>query len=388
MKKLAIVTILFLIGLHTDCQCLNGREEYENYFNKNISTLNPIEGFWNCRIRIKGYINNVLSADQSVSQYAEWAIIKEGSVFRACKISGGSSYDDIIKFTPTVNSNIFFLEKMVDGEFTTAKAIMTSDGVLEYSYKTGKSEIKIMFPKNIPGLEVYQQFVWIKTFPTDKTPITKPEESPLPKQKGSGSGFALSSNGLIATCYHVIENSDKIVIRGVNSDFNKTYKAKIIVTDKNNDLAIIQIDDSSFKTLGNIPYGLTEKTIDAGSSVFALGYPLRSTMGDEIKLTNGIISSKSGFKGDITRYQISVPVQPGNSGGPLFDSEGNVVGIISAKNILAENAAYAIKSNYLKDLIENLSNNLNLTTKSTIGMKSLADQVKTLKKFIYIIETN
>ncbi len=78
---------------------------------------------------------------------------------------------------------------------------------------------------------------------------------------------------------------------------------------------------------------------DVGETVYVSGYPLRATMGDEIKLTNGI---KSGFQGDITNYQISVPVQPGNSDGPLPDSNGNVTGVISAKHIGAENVSYAV----------------------------------------------
>ncbi len=111
------------------------------------------------------------------------------------------------------------------------------------------------------------------------------------------------------------------------------YSARVLASDKNNDIAVIQIDDPNFKTLGKIPYVLSDKPIDVGSSIFTLGYPLRSTMGDEIKLTNGIISSKSGFKGDITTYQISAPAQPGNSGGPLFDDNGNLVGIVNAKHV-------------------------------------------------------
>ena len=66
-------------------------------------------------------------------------------------------------------------------------------------------------------------------------------------------------------------------------------------------------------------------------------------MGDEVKLTNGIISSKTGFQGDVTTYQISVPLQAGNSGGPLFDSKGNVIGIVNAKHLGTENVSYVVK---------------------------------------------
>ena len=125
-----------------------------------------------------------------------------------------------------------------------------------------------------------------------------------------------------------------------------------------------------------------------GSSIFVLGYPLRATMGDEIKLTNGIISSKSGFQGDITTYQISAPAQPGNSGGPLFDKNGNIIGIINAKHFGAENASYAVKSSYLLSLIDYMDTPPKLQSNSLVATKPLAEQVKILKNFVYIIEVN
>jgi S1-C subfamily serine protease len=204
----------------------------------------------------------------------------------------------------------------------------------------------------------------------------------------SGTGFAISSTGLIVTNYHVIENANSIKVKGLNFDFYNSYNAKVLVSDKNNDLAIIQINDSRFVSLGNIPYVIKSNLSEVGESIFVLGFPMRASMGEEIKLTNGIISSKTGFQGDITSYQISAPVQPGNSGGPLFDSQGNLIGIINAKHNQAENVSYAIKSNFLSNLIELLPNTPSLQTVSILSGKSLSSQVATVKKFVYIIDVN
>jgi S1-C subfamily serine protease len=111
-------------------------------------------------------------------------------------------------------------------------------------------------------------------------------------------------------------------------------------------------------------------------------------MGDEIKLTNGIISSKTGFQGDITSYQISAPVQPGNSGGPLFDKFGNLIGVINSKHSGAENVSYAVKISYLKNVIDLLPAAPKLSSTNTLTNLSLSDQVKLLNKFVYIIEIN
>jgi hypothetical protein len=225
--------------------------------------------------------------------------------------------------------------------------------------------------------------LYIKLFPSYRDNVKTPNDLPV-----SGSGFAISSDGLIVTNHHVTNGSKSIKIKGINNDFNKSYNAKLVIEDKNNDLAILKIDDPFFTSLGVIPYVINTKTADVGSSIFVLGYPLRSTMGDEIKLTDGVISSKSGFQGDVTSYQISAPIQPGNSGGPLFDNKGNLIGIVNAKHSNAENASYAIKASYLLNLIELMNINPKLQTVSTVSNKPLIEQVKLLKKVTFIIEIN
>ena len=225
---------------------------------------------------------------------------------------------------------------------------------------------------------------FLKLYPTANDNIAQSNSA---SKIGSGTGFAISSNGIIVTNYHVIEGAKTIKVRGVNSDFNKTYNAKVLIVDKNNDLALIQIDDYSFSSIGTIPYTIKTKLANVGESIFALGYPLRAAMGDEIKLTNGIISSKTGFQGDITSYQVSAPIQPGNSGGPLFDSNGNAIGVINAKLTIAENASYAVKANYLVNLIELLNTPPKIPTYNSLKEKNLAEQVEMIKKFVYIIET-
>jgi S1-C subfamily serine protease len=227
--------------------------------------------------------------------------------------------------------------------------------------------------------------MYLKLYPTADDNIG---QSTNKTEKSSGTGYAISSNGYIVTNHHVTNGATSIKIRGVNGDFSKTYIAKVVIEDKNNDLSIIKIDDPSFTSLGTIPYIIENRASDVGSSVFVLGYPLRATMGDEVKLTNGIISSKSGFQGDVTSYQITAPVQPGNSGGPLFDDKGNIIGIINAKHVGAENASYAVKSSYLVNLIDLMPTPPKLQTISIVAGKPLTEQVKILKKFTYIIEIN
>ena len=203
-------------------------------------------------------------------------------------------------------------------------------------------------------------------------------------EKWSGTGFALN-NGYIATNYHVVENAKSIKVQGIRGSFNTEYNATVISTDKFNDLAIIKINDSRFNGFGTIPYRVKTSTSEVGEDVFVLGYPLTTTMGDEIKLTTGVISSKTGFQGDVSLYQISAPIQPGNSGGPLFDGNGNLIGIVNAKHRGAENVSYAIKASYLNNLVESASTLSLLPTNNSVSGMSLSNKVKSLKNFVFMI---
>lgn len=241
--------------------------------------------------------------------------------------------------------------------------------------KAINTNLYISFDKGMMKLiwsESGMEEIYLKLYPTSESVLA----SINPDITSSGTGFAINNNGYILTNNHVIENSKSITVRGLNGDFNKAYNAEIVLRDKNNDLAILKIKDHRIKTFKKPPYSFKTVISDVGETVYALGYPLRASMGDEIKLTSGIISSKSGYQGDITNYQISVPIQPGNSGGPLLDSNGNIIGVISAKHIGAENASYAIKISYLLNMIQLSEDNLELNKENNISEESLSSQVK------------
>jgi len=108
-------------------------------------------------------------------------------------------------------------------------------------------------------------------------------------------------------------------------------------------------------------------------------------MGDEIKLTTGVISSKTGFQGDVSLYQISAAIQPGNSGGPLFDNYGNIIGIVSSKHTGAENVGYAVKTSYLRNLIESCVSTSILPANNALSGLTLPEKVKKSKNFIFMI---
>lgn len=335
----------------------NGADEIEGIYVRSRKLVNT-NGFGNSRT------NNFVSDEI-------FYIVKQNDSYII------SSFENDIYGTmkKTIGSNKYFLSTNIKYWITNLNENKIFSMYLSYSNELILEDI------------VYEED-YSKAVISDKFSLVyKPERPVVIEQKSSGSGFAIASNGIIVTNFHVIDGGKSIKVRGLNSDFNKTYSAKILVSDKTNDLAIIQIDDYNFTSLGSIPFTIKTELAGVGENIFVLGYPLRASMGDEIKLTNGIISSKSGFQGEINSYQISAPVQPGNSGGPLFDSQSNLIGIINAKHIGAENVSYAVKVNYLTNLIDLLSQKPKLQVVNSLKLKTLSQQVESVRNFVYIIET-
>ena len=249
---------------------------------------------------------------------------------------------------------------------------------LRYGKKNkGKVIICALFFNRIPGgisTINYREpnFIYWQNIPLPSNPV----------REASATGIVVSTNGVIATNYHVVENSTQVSVTIKRNGEAQTYASKVIMTDPKNDLALIRIEDNNFKSYPNIPYAIKTGVSDVGTDVFAMGYPETYILGDEIKVTNGIINSQTGKQGDITTYQHSVPIYPGNSGGPLFDEKGYLVGITNS-GFVGTSVNYAIKSSYLRNLMELA--NISLPLSSSISNLSREEKIKILKEYVVFI---
>ena len=263
----------------------------------------------------------------------------------------------------------------------TASGIMKADWL---DSKKGTSTMYVVFDgvSMVVTDSKADEQMYLKTYPVD-APSVSGNTTQGQRSGWTGTGFALK-NGFIITNNHVVDGATSIVVKGVNGT-NIEYKAEVVTVDKNNDLALIRINDYRFDGFGPIPYSVKESLCDVGEDVFVLGFPMTSAMGEEVKLTNGIISSRSGYQGDITTYQISAPIQPGNSGGPMFDRYGNVVGIVNAGIPGAENVGYAIKASYMCTLVNSTISGSIIPNNNTISSKSLPEKVKALRNYVFYI---
>jgi serine protease Do len=179
--------------------------------------------------------------------------------------------------------------------------------------------------------------------------------------ESSGTGFFVSNDGHIVTNNHVIEGCKAIEVTPVGSRATSAY---VVSRDKTNDLAIIKT------TMPPTVLPAIRSQPRLGEPVYVFGFPLTGLLATSGNFTTGSVTAVSGM-GDDTRFlQISAPVQPGNSGGPLIDKFGNVVGVIVAKldalklaaltKDIPQNVNFAIKSNIALNFLE--SNNLAANT--------------------------
>jgi S1-C subfamily serine protease len=205
--------------------------------------------------------------------------------------------------------------------------------------------------------------------------------------KGQGTCFAISPEGYVITNYHCVENAKEITIKGIDGDFTTKYAASVIASDPSNDLALLKVLNKNVK-FDSLPYGVKSSNVNQAEKVYTLGFPAATAMGAEMKITDGIISAKSGVGGDISKFQISAAVNPGNSGGPLIDEQGNLIGVIFAKSTIAESAGYAIKASYLETFLKNVDGFEFPTFVNSMKDKPFTEKVADWKNYIFIVETN
>ncbi len=173
------------------------------------------------------------------------------------------------------------------------------------------------------------------------------------ERRGTGTGFVVQSNGTLITCHHVIEGASKIEV----SIGGRTYPGTVVAVDETHDLAIVKIQANNLPTLA---LGDSDRA-QVGEEVRALGYPLASVLGDNIKATRGTISGINA-QGGRRSFQLDAAINPGNSGGPLVAETGQVIGVNNSKlsGEAVSGVGFAAPSNEVKRLLQR--NNLAFQT--------------------------
>lgn len=194
-------------------------------------------------------------------------------------------------------------------------------------------------------------------------------------------GYAITSN-------HVVADSETVTLYDIAGH---RLNATVAMRDTVNDLAVLSVSDA-----GSLPPALPLSRAPGrlGSNVFTLGYPRVDVLGRTPKLTDGIISSVNGYRDDPGSYQTSVQIQPGNSGGPLLNMEGEVIGIVSsmlgtvsatAEPVVMPNISYAVKVEMLRRLLQSLPQRTDSRTVAADQPVPLADLAERIQVSVLLV---
>lgn len=212
--------------------------------------------------------------------------------------------------------------------------------------------------------------------------ITKgPENQPV---KFNGTGFLVDGKGILVTNEHVVNGSTTVVVQNSKG---QEFRSRIIYSNKESDIALIKIEDADFRSIGPLPFGIRKGGTDLGEPLFTLGYPR-----EEIVYNEGYMSAKTGYNGDTLSFQIGVSANPGNSGGPVFNKNGEVIGIINARQKAAEGVVFALTAKNIFRSLEEIKKdsayqNIRLTLNSSIRNMDRVQQIKKIEDAVFMVKS-
>lgn len=409
MKQRIPLTFAFLFFIFISWSCASftppanwptinkSESDFRKYLDENVDKLNPLEGIWSIMVsKTKQHINSGTITTYPPVYIYRIAIVRDSTKpnyeFTAVLLDTQVPYWEPGRVKAVFRSTAY--EKVYDGCWYSedysedcGSFLIDESGLIKFTTYIG--DFTNYYTKNTYKTTI--QLLFIKAYP----PLTgKSLPSQVNKLKSSASGFLLTSTGLVVTNYHVVEDADRIEI--VFPEKNITKTATIRIKDTKNDIAILEIKDFSFSDISTqpIPFSLANvNSVKVGQEVFTLGFPLGEIMGTKPRLSTGRINSLFGIQDDPRLFQISTPLQPGNSGGPLFNTKGEIVGIvISSLNakyfyentgIIPQNVNFAVKANYLQSLISMTPDGDEVAKrKNSVKTGPMENQIEQLNPFI------
>jgi len=222
----------------------------------------------------------------------------------------------------------------------------------------------------------YQQNITI-----NKIKDTLGRMGPEAEVNSSGTAFALTNDGYLITNYHVVNGADSVYIRTRDGRYFKTFT---VAYDASTDIAVMKVEKKHFRFgKGDLPYSFAPAKSPLGAKVFTLGFPQ-----DEIVYNEGYVSARNGFRSNPDQYRLDLPANPGQSGAPVLDAQGNVIAIVTANETESSNITYAVSTKALHELLRTLprQTNIHLSRQNKIGRLPREQQVEKLQDYTCLVQ--
>lgn len=336
-------------------------EIIDNHFQSH--SCHPIEGFWKVTLDDRPINRIKMGGDYSL------AIVANDSVFNAIYLDGAQKYPN----------------KWREGD---VKAVFTP--TIQGHYEVGWYDAEGEKMENVLAF-LYDDYMNIN-FIDEKTTLTLTRDklhfTPDSNRTtgGSGTGFAITADGLIATNHHVIADAKKLFVRVLNDSTIHNYNAVVVASDPGSDLAIIRIDDQEFHGFDPLPYSISNRIARRGEKIFYMGYPQPSLLNNELKTWTGEINATNSL--DDKQYMVSLGIDHGSSGSPVFDNDGYVIGVVTSlynPQLINLEGGLATKSTYLLPLAEKALGGKLHENNNQIKELSHLDRIDAIAPYIFII---
>ena len=339
------------------------RAEFELYLNSNLDRLDPVEGIWS-GLKEAGYKIGIIKDDKrSSSDYVAFVLESDTSLWRENLVKMELRQTE---YEAAYNATFF----MADHTARRTSAIMKGSGLMEVTLPRAKGKLReVSYKKEYPPAGKIGRSV--KWFPKVEAAST-------------GSGFVLSKSGLIVTNHHTVADKQDIEVSFPRA--GKVVKAEVVLDDANTDLAVLRLTDFDYSNIYSVelPYSIVKASSPGqGAEVFTVGAPSVDIAGEQVNISTGKVASSRGISDDPKFFQISSSFKAGSRGGPLFDEEGKLIGIVVSELATVN---FAVRSDYLLDLTSKLPEYKDIVgRKSRLSSGDRLERARLVEPFIVTI---